>query len=151
MAKGELAGRIQEATVAAMKARDKERLGIMRMLQAAIKQIEVDKRVELDESAVLQVVSSYARKVKDQLDSYRDGGREDLCAKVERELAIVTDFLPAELTEAELTEVVQGAIAESGAESLRDLGKVMKLVMPRVAGRAEGGRVSGLVKKLLQS
>jgi len=151
MAKGETAQRLQQATVAAMKAREKERLGVLRMLQAAIKQVEVDERRELDEPGVLKALAGYARKVKDQLAAARESSRADLLEQAERELALVNTFLPAELTAEELERIVRAAIADVGATGPQDLGKVMKAVLPEVTGRAEGGRVSGLVKKLLQS
>ncbi len=151
MAKGETAQRLQQATVAAMKAREKERLGVLRMLQAAIKQVEVDERRELDEPGVLKALAGYARKVKDQLAAARGSSRADLLEQAERELALVNTFLPAELTAEELERIVRAAIADVGATGPQDLGKVMKAVLPEVTGRAEGGRVSGLVKKLLQS
>jgi uncharacterized protein YqeY len=150
MATGDIAGKIHDATIAAMKAREKERLGVLRMIQAAIKQVEVDKREELDDEGILKVLSSYVRKVKDQVASSRDGGREDLLTQAEQELAIVTEFMPAELSDAELAEVIREAISETGAAGPRDMGKVMKVVMSRAAGRAEGARVSQKVKELLQ-
>jgi uncharacterized protein YqeY len=149
MAKSETAQRLQQDTVAAMKARDRERLGILRMLQAAIKQVEVDERRELAEADVLKVLSTYARKVKDQIAAARESGRADLLEQAEGELAVVSGYLPAELSDSELEQLVREAVAASGATGPRDMGKVMKAVMPQVAGRADGGRVSALVKRLL--
>jgi uncharacterized protein YqeY len=151
MAKGEIASKVQQATIAAMKARSKERLGVLRMLQAAIKQAEVDGRTELDDDGVIKALTSYARKVKDQLASARDSNRSDLLAQAEAELAIVQEFLPAELPEAELLELIQQTMAEVGASGPQDMGKLMKAVMAKVAGRAEGKLVSALVKQQLQS
>ena len=121
----------------------------MRMVQAAIKQVEIDERRDLTEDDVLKIVGSYARKVKDQIAGARDGGRDDLAAAAEAELVIVSEFLPAELTDAELEEVVRDVVAEVGATGPQDLGKVMKAAMPKVAGRADGGRISALVRRLL--
>lgn len=149
MAKSETAARLQSEVVAAMKARDRARLGVLRMMQAALKQEEVDGRRELAESDVLRVLASYARRVKDQRQGARDAGRAELADQAERELAIVAEFLPAELTDAEIEAIVRETIAEVGASSPRDMGSVMKAVMPKVAGRAEGGRVSAAVKRLL--
>ena len=149
MAQNELAARLKQEVVAAMKARAKERLGVLRMLQAAIKQIEVDERRELDDADILKVLTSYARKVKDQINSYGEGGRDELLAAAKAEMAIVTEFLPAELTDAELETMVREAVAETGAAGPGDMGKVMKAVMPRTTGRADGSRVSALVKKVL--
>ncbi len=149
MAASELAGRLKGEVVAAMKAKDKERLGVLRMLQAAVKQVEVDERRELDDQDVVKVLGSYARKVKDQIKSYGEGGRTELKEAAEAELAIVSEFLPAELDDGELEKLVREAVAESGAAGMRDMGKVMKAVLPKVAGRADGGRVSALVKQVL--
>jgi uncharacterized protein YqeY len=151
MAKGEIAANLQRETIAAMKAREKDRLGVLRMLQAAIKQSEVDERRELDADGVSQALAAYAKKVRDQIANARQGGRDDLREQAERELAIVQEFLPAELTDAELGEIIAAAIGETGAAGPRDMGQVMKAVLPRVAGRADGGRVSALVKQRLQN
>ncbi len=149
MAASELAGRLKSEVITAMKAKDKGRLGVLRMLQAAVKQVEVDERRELDDQDVLKVLTSYARKVKDQIKSYGEGGRAELKAAAEAELAIVGEFLPAELDEGELEKLVREAVTETGAAGMPDMGKVMKAVLPKVAGRADGGRVSALVKKVL--
>jgi uncharacterized protein YqeY len=151
MPKGALAERIQKAVVEAMKARDKERLGVLRMIQAQIKQVEVDQRVELDDAGIVKTLNSYQRKVKEQLQGYRDAVRPELVAQGEAEMAIVHEFLPAELGEAELEAEVRAAIAATGASGPQDLGKVMKAALARVAGRADGGRVSAAAKRLLQS
>ena len=149
MAQNELAARLKQEVVAAMKARAKDRLGVLRMLQAAVKQIEVDERRELDDADILKVFTSYARKVKDQINSYGEGGRDELLAAAKAEMAIVAEFLPAELTDAELEIMVREAVAETGAAGPGDMGKVMKAVMPGTTGRADGSRVSALVKKVL--
>lgn len=149
MATSELAARLQADVVTAMKAKDKDRLGILRQMQAAIKQVEVDTRKELSDADVQKVLASYAKKVKDTLASTAGTGRDDLKAAAEAELAIVTAYLPAELSDAELEAVVRQAIAESGAASPADMGKVMKVAVPLVAGKADGSRVSAMVKGLL--
>jgi uncharacterized protein YqeY len=149
MAKSEIAARLQAAVVAAMKAKDKERLGVLRMLQAALKQVEVDTRAELDDAGVIKVLASYAKKVKDQVKSYGEGGRDDLKAAAEAELAIVGEFLPAEMSDTELEAIVAAVVAETGASGPQDMGRVMKEVMPRTAGRADGSRVSAMVKRKL--
>jgi len=149
MGKSETAARLQSEVVAAMKAKDRERLGVLRMLQAALKQVEVDERRELTDDDVIKVLASYQKKVKDQLRSFREGGRDDLVAGVEAELAVVEEFLPRALDEAELETIVRQAVAETGASGPADMGKVMKAVMPRTAGRADGSLVSALVKRVL--
>lgn len=149
MAKNTLGTKLQADVVTAMKAKEKEKLGVLRMLQAAIKQVEVDDRRELTDEDILKILGSYARKVKDQIKSYRDGGRQDLLAAVEAELVIVSAYLPAELPDEELLAIVQAAVAETGAAGPQDMGKVMKTVLGQVAGRADGSRVSALVKQEL--
>ncbi len=107
MASCPLAKEIQDQVIAAMKAREKERLGVLRMVQAALKQVEVDERRELADADVLKILTSYARKVKDQIKSYGEGGREELRAAAEAELAIVSEFMPAEMSDTELTAIIK--------------------------------------------
>lgn len=149
MAKGELGTRLQQETVAAMKAKDKDRLTVLRMIGAAVKQVEIDTREDLDDDGVIKVVQSYAKKVKDSLQGARDAGRDEMAAAAEAELAVVKEFLPAEMGDADLDALVNEAIAETGATSMKEMGQVMKAAMAKVAGRAEGGRVSAAVKRLL--
>jgi len=146
MPSGEIAARLKADVVAAMKARDKQRLQVLRMLQAAVKQIEIDQRVELDDEGV---VRSYAKKVKDSLAGARDAGRDDLVAGAEAELALVEQYLPAEMSDDEIAKLVEAAVAETGAEGMKDMGRVMKAAMAAFAGRADGSRVSAAVKKRL--
>ena len=149
MAQNGIAAQLKTAVVAAMKAKEKDRLAVLRMLQAAVKQVEVDERRELTDDDVLKILASYARKVKDQIAGAEQSGRADLVARAEAELAIVQEFLPAALDDAALETIVREAVAEVGATTPREMGAVMKAVLPRVAGRADGGRVSAMVKKLL--
>lgn len=149
MASCELAARLQAAVIAAMKAKDKDRLGVLRQMQAAIKQVEIDTRRELGDADVQKILASYAKKVKDTLASTVGTGRDDLKAAAEAELAIVGEFLPAEIGDAELEALVRQAIVESGAATPADMGKVMKVAVPLVAGKADGSRVSAMVKRLL--
>ncbi|MCP4292013.1 MAG: GatB/YqeY domain-containing protein [bacterium] len=149
MAKSELASKLQKDIITAMKAKDKDRLGVLRMVQAAVKQVEIDERRDLADADVVKIVSSYARKVKDQIKSYGEGGRQDLCSAAEAELKIVSEYLPAEMSDEDLEKIVRAAVEVAGASGPQDMGKVMKLVMPKTAGRADGGKVSALVKKVL--
>ncbi len=149
MAQSEIAAKLKSDIIAAMKAKDKERLGVLRMLQAAVKQVEIDTREELDDAGVMKVLTSYGRKVKDQIKSYGDGGREELKAAAEKELAIVAGYLPAEMNDDELEKIVRASVAEVGATGPQDMGKVMKVIMPKTAGQADGSRVSAMVKKVL--
>ncbi len=149
MAHSEIAAKLQSEVIVAMKAKDKPRLGVLRMLQAAVKQVEIDTRQEMADADVVKVLSSYGRKVKDQIKSYGEGGRQELRAAAEAELAIVGEFLPAEMGDDELATIVKAAVAEVGATGPQDMGKVMKTVLAKTAGQADGGRVSALVKKAL--
>jgi uncharacterized protein YqeY len=149
MAKSEIATKLQQEVIVAMKAKDKARLGVLRMLQAAIKQVEVDQRIELEDADVLKVLTSYGRKVKDQITSYGDAGRDELKQAAETEMAIVAEFLPAEMGDEELAGIIAAAVAETGAAGPQDMGKVMKVVLAKTSGQADGGRVSALVKKSL--
>jgi uncharacterized protein YqeY len=149
MAQSELVTRLKDETIAAMKAKDQARLTVLRMLTAAVKQVEVDTREELDNEAATKVFRAYAKKVKDSLQGARDGGRDDLAAQCEAELAIVSEFLPPELDDAALESIVGEVIAETGADSMKDMGRVMKAAMAKAAGQADGGRVSAVVKRLL--
>jgi uncharacterized protein YqeY len=149
MAQSEVAAKLKSDIITAMKAKDKARLGVLRMMQAAVKQVEIDTRKDLEDADVIKVLTSYARKVKDQIKSYGDGGRDELRAAAEAELAIVGEFLPAEMSDEELEKIVRAVVVEVGAAGPQDMGKVMQAVMPRTAGRADGGRISALVKKVL--
>ena len=137
-----------EAMKAAMKARDSLRLSAIRMARTALKNAEIDARQELDEQAVIRVLSTLVKQRREAADAYRSS-RPDLAEKEEMELAVLQEFLPAQLTEDELQRLIAGAIAESGASSLRDMGTVMKLVTPQTTGRADGRLVSELVRRKL--
>ncbi|MBD3220581.1 GatB/YqeY domain-containing protein [bacterium] len=145
----EILARIKQDTVAAMKAKDKARLGILRQVSAAIKQVEIDERRELDDAGVLAILQKYAKQVRDSLESAEKAGRDEAVAEAEAELAIVKEYLPAELDDTELAAIVDETIAETGASGPRDMGAVMKAIMPRVTGRADGSRVSAMVKSKL--
>ena len=138
-----------------MKARDTVRLGVVRMLKARMQEAEVEKRAEkgagyaLEDAEALAVISAYAKQRRDSIEAYRQGGREDLAAKEEAELAIIQQYLPAQLSEADVRRLVSEAIAESAASSAKDMGAVMKLVMPKVKGVADGKLVNQIVRELL--
>ena len=140
---------ITDAMKAAMKGGDKPRLGVVRLMLAAIKQREVDERIELDDAQVLAVLDKMVKQRRDSIQQYEDAGRDELAAAEAAEIGVIQDFLPAELSEAEIDDIISAAIAETGAESMRDMGKVMGIVKPKVQGRADVGRVSGLVKRKL--
>lgn len=134
---------------AAMRAKEKERLGTIRMIQAEIKRIEVDERVDVDDERLLVILDKMCKQRRDSITQYVDAGREEL-ADIERaEMVVIQEFLPEALSDEELDKIITQAIADSGAESPRDMGKVMGLVKPQVQGRADVGAVSKLVKSKL--
>ena len=140
---------ISDDVKTAMRNKDKERLGVLRMLSAAIKQKEVDERVELDDTGTLAVLDKLAKQHRDAITQFRDAGRTDLVEKETYELGVVQEYLPQPLDEGELLALVKAAVAEAGAGSMQDMGKIMGLLKPRVQGRADMGRVSALVKQEL--
>lgn len=144
-----LKARITDDMKAAMRAKDTARLGTVRLLLAAIKQREVDERTELDDAAVSAVVEKLIKQRRDSISQFRAAGRDDLVAAEAAELAILQAYLPEPLSAAEIEAAVAAAIAESGAASPKDMGKVMGLLKPRLAGRADMGQVSALIKARL--
>lgn len=141
---------LTEDMKAAMKAGDKERLATIRLVNAAIKQKEVDERVELDDAAVLAVLEKMVKQRKDSIAQYQAAGREDLVAAEQAELAVIQAYLPAPLSEAEIDAAIQAAIAAAGAGTgPQAMGKVMGLLKPRLAGRADMGVVSQRLKAAL--
>lgn len=143
--------RITDDVKQAMRDKDKDRLGTLRLVTAAIKQKEVDERIELDDNAVLAVLDKLAKQYRDSIEQYRQGGREDLVEKETRELNIITEYLPEQLNETDLEALIKNAIAETGASGMQDMGKVMAILKPKVQGRADMGAVSAKVKSLLGS
>ncbi|HRQ64676.1 MAG TPA: GatB/YqeY domain-containing protein [Xanthomonadaceae bacterium] len=141
--------RISDDMKAAMKAGDKPRLGTIRLIQAAIKQREVDERIELDDAQVLSVLEKMLKQRRDSVTQYEAAGRQDLADVEKAEIVVIEAYMPAQLSEAELAEAVAAAVAESGAAGPQDMGKVMGLLKGRLAGRADMGRVSTLVKARL--
>ncbi|MBI5446151.1 MAG: GatB/YqeY domain-containing protein [Deltaproteobacteria bacterium] len=146
-----LLARLDRALLEAMKARDAVRTSTLRMVRAALKNREIDKRAALAESDVLEVLASLGKQRRESIEQFQAGGRQDLVDKETAELKILQEFLPAELTEAELRELVRTAVAEVGAAGPRDMGKVMSAVMPRVKGRADGRAVNAMVREILSS
>ena len=141
--------RITEDMKAAMRAGEKERLGHIRMLQAAIKQREVDERIMLDDTQVMAVVEKMVKQRREAIAQFESGGRADLAAKEAAEIALLQTYLPEPLSAAELEALVTAAIAETGATTVKDMGKVMGLVKGRAAGRADMGAVGALIKSKL--
>ncbi|TNF07938.1 MAG: GatB/YqeY domain-containing protein [Gammaproteobacteria bacterium] len=144
-----LKAQITEAMKDAMRAKEKERLGAIRLIQAEIKRIEVDERIEVDDARVLAVLDKMVKQRRDSINQFQDAGRQELADKEQAEIDVIQGFLPEALSESELTAMIDAAIQESGAESMRDMGKVMGLLKPKIQGRADVGAVSGMVKTKL--
>ena len=144
-----LKARINEDMKSAMKARETARLGAIRLLMAAIKQKEVDERVELDDAAVLAVIDKMLKQRRDAIAQYEKAGRQDLVEAEKREVEVLTGYLPQALSEEDIRAAVAAAVAACGAAGPQDMGKVMAHLKPKLAGRADMGQVSGLVKAAL--
>ena len=141
--------RITEDMKAAMRASDKERLSTIRMVQAAIKQREVDERITLDDAQVIAVLEKMVKQRKESVVQFEQGGRADLADKEKAEIALLQAYLPAQLSEAEVDALIKEAIAATGAASIKDMGKVMGAVKAQAAGRADMGAVSARIKAAL--
>ena len=132
-----------------MRAKDSARLSAIRLILAAIKQKEVDERIELDDAQVLAVLDKMVKQRRDSVSQYDAAGREDLAGIERAEIAVIEHYLPAKLSEAEIVDIVDGAIRDSGATGPADMGKLMGVLKPRLAGKADMGEVSGIVKRRL--
>ena len=141
--------RITEDMKAAMRAGDKDRLGCIRMINAAIKQREVDERIQLDDTQVLSVLEKMIKQRKEALTQFQAGGRADLVAKESAEISLISGYLPAQLTETELEALIADAISSTGAQSVKDMGKVMGIVKQKAQGRADMSAVGARIKARL--
>ena len=144
-----LRDRITEDMKTALKAADKERLSTIRLALAAIKQREVDERITLDDAQVLAVLDKMIKQRREAIVQFQTGRRADLVAKETAEIAVLQGYLPAQMSEAELDELIAQSIAATGAASVKDMGKVMALVKPKAQGRADLGAVSARIKQKL--
>jgi len=149
MASPTLKDRITEDMKSAMRAKDAPRLSAIRLLQAAIKQKEVDERITVDDAAVMGIVERLIKQRKDSIEQFAKAGRNDLVEKERAELDLLTGYLPQQMSDAELEAAVTAAIAESGAVGRQGMGKVMAVLKPRIAGRADMGKASAIVKQRL--
>ncbi|MDZ7315958.1 MAG: GatB/YqeY domain-containing protein [candidate division KSB1 bacterium] len=140
---------LTEDMKAAMKAGDKDRLSAIRLLRGALKNEAIDKRRDLTAEEEIAVLAAAAKKRQESIDAYRQAGREDLAQKEEQELALIRSYLPKQLSREELLNIIDAAIAQSGAKTVHDLGKVMPIVMQQVKGRADGREVNALVRERL--
>jgi uncharacterized protein len=142
--------KIQSHLADAMRSKDPLRVSVLRMMKSAVKNKEVDKMKALEESEVIAVLNTLVKQRRDSVEQFRNGGREELALKEEAEIRIIEEYLPAAATEEEIQHAVEEAIRETGAASMKDMGKLMKATMSRLAGKsAEGSRVSQLVKERL--
>jgi len=144
-----LQGKVQEDIKISMKAKDGTKVSVLRFLMAAIKNREIELKDSLDDEQVLQEIVSSAKKRRESIEAFRDAGREDLAVKEEAELAILEEYLPEQLSAEEVRKVVQEAILSVGASSPADMGKIMKEVMPKVRGKADGKMVNQIVQESL--
>lgn len=132
-----------------MKSGDKETLSNVRNLHAAIRKKEIDDRVDLDDAAVLKIISTLVKQRQDSIEQFKQGGREDLVAKEQAELKFLQSFMPAQMDEAAIRKMVDWAVTEAKATSAKDMGNVMKVLLPKVQGQADGKLVSQIVKERL--
>ena len=144
-----LKDQITEDMKTAMRAKDSERLGTIRLLQAAMKQKEVDERITLDDAAIVAIVDKLIKQRKDSITAFEGAGRQDLADKEKAEMAVLQAYLPERMSESEVTAAVQTIVAELGAKGPGDMGKVMGAVKTRLAGKADMGQVSAAVKAAL--
>ena len=144
-----LTATIKDAVKAAMRAKDKQRLGTLRLVTAEFKRVEVDERIEIDDDRALIILDKMGKQRRDSIAQYTDAGREDLAAVEQLEIDVISEFLPEALGEEELAQLVADAVAQSCAASMQDMGKVMGILKPQVQGRADMAQISQLVKSHL--
>lgn len=144
-----LKSQITEALKASMRERDMETVTVIRSVQAAIKQIEVDTREELDDARVLAVLEKQIKQRKESISAFSGAGRDDLAAKEQFEIGVISQFLPTALSEQELDTLIENEISDQGATTIRDMGKVMNALRPKIAGRADASIVSSKIKNRL--
>ena len=149
MSQTHLKQRITEAMKAAMRARDKARLGAVRLALAEIKKVEVDERISLDDSRITSILDKMVKQRRESIKQFETAGRTDLVAQEQQEINVIKEFLPEALSEKELDTIIKAALEKSGASSMRDMGNLMGLVKPQVVGRADIGAVSQKIKAAL--
>jgi len=144
-----LKAQISEDMKNAMRAKDSARLGTIRLLQAAIKQREVDERIELDDSNVIAVIEKMLKQRRDSIAAYESANRNDLADVEKFEVSVLQTYLPQQLTEDEIKDILEKVVVDTGAAGIKDMSKVMAAIKPLVAGRADMGKISGLIKTRL--
>jgi len=150
MSTSELKPRIESSVIDAMRARKKQRLGVLRLVMSELKKVEVDERIELDDERVISILVKMSKQRKDSLTQYLDADRQDLADQEQYELDLLQEFLPVALDEAAIAALIDAAIAQTGATSMKDMGKVMGVLKPQVQGRADVGALSATIKAKLQ-
>ncbi|MEJ6516586.1 MAG: GatB/YqeY domain-containing protein [Pseudomonadales bacterium] len=150
MSTSELKPRIESSVKDAMRAREKQRLGVLRLVMSELKKVEVDERIELDDERVISILVKMSKQRKDSLTQYLDADRQDLADQEQYELDLLQEFLPVALDEAAIAALIDAAIAQTGATSMKDMGKVMGVLKPQVQGRADVGALSATIKAKLQ-
>lgn len=145
----ELTSRITDDVKVAMRSKDKARLGVLRLITAAIKQREVDERIELNDDQVLAILEKMVKQRKDSVTAFEKAGRDELVQQEVFEISIIQEFLPEQLSDTEVSTAITEAIKSTGAESMKDMGKVMGVLKAKLAGRADMGQVSQIIKKRL--
>lgn len=140
---------IMDSVKDAMRAKEKERLSVLRQITAAIKQVEVDNRTDLSDDDIVVILTKMTKQRREALDQYEQAGRDDLAAIEKAELVIIEEFMPAQLSDEEVAQAIDAAIIETGASSVKDMGAVMNVLRPKLQGRADMGAVSGKVKAAL--
>jgi len=141
--------RITDDVKAAMRSKDKQRLGTLRLLTAAIKQIEVDQRIELDNDHIVAVIEKMLKQRKDSIEQFEKAGRNELAEIEINEVAILKEFMPEQMSDADIDALINDAISSTGASAMKDMGKVMGILKPKLAGKADMGAVSGKIKAKL--
>jgi uncharacterized protein len=147
----DIKSQISDDVKAAMRSKDKKRLGALRLIQAAFKQKEVDERIELNDEQVIVILDKMAKQHRDSISQFKDANRNDLVEIEQFELEIIDAYLPAKLSDEEISSLIEAAISKTGAESIKDMGKVMGMLKGELQGRADMGKVSGLIKAKLST
>ena len=142
---------LTEAMKTAMKSGEKERLGVIRLMLAALKQVEVDERIELDDTRIITILDKMLKQRRESITQFDAAGRDDLSTKEQSEIEVIKTFMPQALSDEEIENIINDAIEKSGAASVKDMGKVMGIVKPLMAGRADMGKVSGTIKNRLSA
>jgi uncharacterized protein YqeY len=147
----DLQKQIKNAVIVAMKAGEKPRLAVIRLMTSSMKQIEIDERIELDDARVIAILDKMVKQRRESISQFKTAGRDDLIKQESFEIDIIQEFLPQALSEEEIDGIVKQAIEQTSASSIKDMGKVMGLVKPQIIGRADMGEVSGRIKSILSS